>query len=83
MTVLETLTSQQHIALEDVQNKITLNKLASLKYGDEEKLNEFITLYHYYEEDIIVLCLDYGDNWEEILQILWDREFDEIIFEAL
>ena len=82
MTVLDTLTDEQKAKLEDAQNQLTVEMLEALKYGEEKELNDTITLYHYCEEDIIVLNLTEG--WEEVLQILWNHETrSDIEYEVL
>lgn len=65
--------------LDEAKKKITFEMLEALQYGDEIKLNDKYTLYHYCEEDIIVIVQ--SEPWEEILQVLYSK--DEIIFEQL
>lgn len=67
--------------LEDAISKITIARLKSLEYGEEVELNEEYTLYHYTEDDVIVL--NRTEDWEELYQILYDDEKEEIIFEKL
>jgi hypothetical protein len=67
------------IALKDAQDKATMELLNSLTYGDEVILNNMFTLYHYFEEDCIVLVLT--ESWEQVLQVLYDDE--GIIFESI
>lgn len=67
--------------LEDAMSQITIAKLKSLEYGEEVELNEEYTLYHYTEDDVIVL--NRTEDWEEILQVLYDEKTDEITFEKL
>ena len=73
------LTKEQKIALKDAQDKVTLELLNSLTYGNEVVLNSMFTLYHYFEEDCIVLILT--ESWEEVLQVLYDDK--GIIFEYI
>lgn len=80
MTILETLTERQKIALEEAQENLTIDMLESLEYGEEIQMNELITLYHYSEEDIIVLNLT--EEWEEVLQVMI-TEKGGILFEEL
>jgi len=63
----------------EAMNKITIELINSLDYGDEIKLNKKYTLYHYCEDDIIVL--NETKNWEEIFQVMLNDE--EIIFEKI
>lgn len=79
MTVLETLTEEQRISLEDVQDKVTVEMLNSLENGEEIELNDYFTLYSYTEDDCIVIVLT--EEWIEVLQVLYDSESVE--FEAL
>lgn len=80
MTILETLTERQRIALEEAQENLTIDMLENLEYGEEMQMNELITLYHYSEEDIIVLNLT--EEWEEVLQVMFTEE-GGILFEEL
>jgi hypothetical protein len=79
MTVLETLTEEQRISLEDAQNKVTVEMLNSLENGEEIKLNDLYTLYSYIDDDCIVIVLT--EEWVEVLQVLYDSE--SVVFEAL
>lgn len=65
--------------LDDAVNKITMDMVKGLQYGEELELNAEYTLYHYTEDDIIVL--NRTEDWEELYQILF--EDDKIIFEVL
>lgn len=80
MTILETLTERQRIALEEAQENLTIDMLENLEYGEEMQMNELITLYHYSEEDIIVLNLT--EEWEQVLQVMI-TEKGGILFEEL
>lgn len=67
--------------LDDAVNKITIDLVKKLEYGEEVELNEEYTLYHYTEDDIIVL--NRTEDWEELYQILYNDEDQSIIFEKL
>ena len=68
--------------LEDAINKITIDVVKSLSYGEEVELNEEYTLYHYTEEDIIVL--NKTEEWEEVYQIMFeDDKENSLILEKL
>ena len=68
--------------LEDAINKITVDVVKSLSYGEEVELNEEYTLYHYTEEDIIVL--NKTEEWEEVYQIMFeDDKENSLILEKL
>lgn len=79
MTVLETLTEEQRISLEDAQNKVTVEMLNSLENVEEIELNDLYTLYSYIDDDCIVIVLT--EEWIEVLQVLYDSE--NVVFEAL
>lgn len=81
MTVIETLTPDQLISLQDAQDKVTIEMLESLEYGEEIRLTDYYTLYHYSEDDIFVIVLDIRDEWTEVLQVLYSDT--DIVFEAL
>lgn len=81
-TVLSTLSESTLRKLEDAQDKITLDILDKLEYGEEVRLNDLIVLYKYSSEDVVVLNLATDDEWEEILQLQWDDE-GNIEYEAL
>lgn len=70
---------ENNALLTEAMEKVTIELVNSLCYGDEIKLNEKYTLYHYTGDDIIVL--NETEEWEEIFQILTNDE--EIIFEKL
>jgi hypothetical protein len=65
--------------LKEAMAKITVDMCKNMEYGEEIELIEGFTLYHYTEEDIIVL--NRVEDWTEIYQILIDG--DKIIFEDL
>jgi len=67
--------------LEDAISKVTIDIVKSLSYGEELELNEEYTLYHYTEDDIIVL--NRTEDWEEIYQTLYNEEDGKIILEKL
>lgn len=67
--------------LQDAMDKINFDMLDSLSYGDEIILNEKYTLYHYTEDDIIVIVQE--EEWTEVLQVLYSREKNEITNETI
>jgi hypothetical protein len=81
MTIIETLTEDQQEDVFNAADLITIDLLKSLDYGEEIKLTDKMTLSHYCEDEIIVLNLT--EEWEEVFQILFDTETEEIIFESL
>lgn len=67
--------------LDDAINQVTIEMLKNLTHGEELELNSEYTLYHYVEDDIIVLVK--SEDWEEVYQFLYNEEADEIIIEEL
>ena len=63
----------------DACDKVNIDMINSLGYGDEVELNDTYTIYHYSEEDIIVI--NETDEWNEVLQVLIDG--NGIIYENL
>jgi len=59
--------------LDRALEQITPRLLDSLDYGEEYKLTPLFTLYHYIEDDFIVVNLDDGRNWEEMLVVMYDN----------
>ena len=81
MTTFENLTNEQQTEILEAKNLVTLKDLTSLDYGEDVEITKNVCLYHYCEDDIIVLNLT--EEWEEVFQILFDTETEEIIFESL
>jgi flagellin-specific chaperone FliS len=79
MITIETFTEEQNKQLNEAINKVTIELLKSLTYGQEIEITKHYTLYHYIEEDIIVLNLT--EEWDEVMAVLFDGE--EFEFEAL
>jgi len=72
--------------LQEALNSINVKMLKSLDYGEERKLTPRYTLYHYTEDDVIVVNIDTEEDWEELIQVLWDCDTDEdssIIYEVI
>ena len=71
--------------LDNAIEQIDIKLLNSLDYGEERPLNNKYTLYHYTEEDVIVVnqtCDDEGNaDWTELFQVLNDGS--TITFEQL
>lgn len=65
----------------DTLDSITVEMLDNLEYGEELKLNKYYTLYHYCEEDVVVV--NETAEWNEVFQVLWDSSTKEITFESL
>jgi hypothetical protein len=81
MTKFETLTEDQRSAILKAKNLVTIENLTSLDYGEDLEITDKVTLSHYCEDDIIVLNL--SEEWEEVFQILYSTETEEIIFESI
>jgi len=67
--------------LTEATDKITFDMLINMKHGEEIELNDTYTLYHYTEDDIIVVC--YSDTWEEIFQMMYNPDTKDVFFESL
>lgn len=65
--------------LEKAIDTITIDMLNALSYSDEIELNDEYTLYHYFEDDIVVIVRTL--DWEEVLQVMWND--NEIEYEEL
>ena len=71
--------------LNNAIEQIDIKLLNSLDYGEEKPLNDKYTLYHYTEEDVIVinqtLDEDGNEDWTELFQVLNDGstiEFEQL-----
>lgn len=78
-TAIDLLTEDQRSSLEAAKNKVTIEMLNALDYGEDIDLNELFVLSHYCEDEIVVINLK--AEWNEILQVQWSD--DDIIFEEL
>lgn len=67
--------------LDKALEKITIDLLKSLDYGDEIELNEEYTLYHYIEDDFISVVRT--EDWEELFAVSYNKKTKEIFFEEL
>ena len=67
--------------IEEALDLITIEKLKLLDYGEEVQLNDCYTLYHYEEDEVIVV--NETETWTEMFQVLFDLNTKEITFEAL
>lgn len=74
MTAIKTL-------LDKSIDLVTFEKLKVLKPGEQINLTENVCLYRYIEDDVITLNLI--EDWEEVYQVLFSAEAEEIIFEQL
>lgn len=67
--------------LENALDKVTIEMLMGLEYGDEIELNEEYTLYHYTDDDLISVFKT--EEWDELFAVLYSEKTKEIVFEAL
>ena len=67
--------------LKKALNGINVQLLNSLEYGDEIQLNDLYSLYHYSEDDCVVV--NRTDDWTELVQVLWDEDDNSILFEVI
>tara|TARA_R110001632_G_scaffold70548_1_gene164293 strand:- start:933 stop:1142 length:210 start_codon:yes stop_codon:yes gene_type:complete len=65
--------------LEEAIDAINLDMLNAFEYGDEIVLNGEYTLYHYCDDDVVVVVQ--SDEWTEVLQVMWSDKGIE--YEAL
>jgi hypothetical protein len=65
--------------LQQATEKVTIELMNSMEYGEEKQLNETFTLYKYSEEDVYTIVLT--ESWDEVFQVLTDGE--RIILEVL
>ena len=69
--------------LDKALDQIDIDLLESLEYGEEIKLTDRYTLYHYMNDEVIVLVVDDGYDWSEFLQILWSEGDYRIDYEVV
>lgn len=65
--------------LDKAMEKITVEMVKNMDYGEEIELNEEYTLYHYMEDDLVVL--NETEEWEEKYTVLYDDEKNTVHFE--
>ncbi len=65
--------------LKKAMDMVTIEMLNGLTYGEEQPLNDKYCLYHYTEDDLVVL--NDTEEWEELYTMQWDNKTKEIIFE--
>lgn len=65
--------------LQQATEKVTIELMNSMEYGEEKQLNETFTLYKYSEEDVYTIVLT--ESWDEVFQVLTDGE--NIVLEVL
>lgn len=66
------LSGIQKNQIDEALKKVTIEDLNSLDYGDEILISKNVVLYHYCEDDVVVLNIQ--DEWIEVFQYLWDEE---------
>lgn len=68
MSLFDALTIDQHKSSIEATDKITVEMMNNLEHGDELKLNDDFTLYHYTGEDVFMVVLT--DSWIEVFQVM-------------
>lgn len=68
-------------SLDDALESITIEILTDLEYGEEIKLNEDFTLYHYLEDDFI--SVNHFETGTELFAIHYCIDTREISFDDL
>lgn len=66
-------------SLKHAMEKVSIEMIEALDYGEEKPLNANYIIYHYSESDVIVI--NDIHEWAEKLQVL--RDGDNLIFEEL
>lgn len=69
--------------LKRATDMLSVEMLDGLEYGAEKQLTNNFTLYHYCEDDIVVINYNTVSEWEEILQVMWNADSEEITYEEL
>lgn len=60
----------------DAIDSITIELLETLGYGEKKSLNQNYSLYHYFDDDQVVLIKT--KTWDEIACVQWNVQSDEI-----
>lgn len=80
-TQYEKLSKLYKTQIDEAIKKVTLKELNLLSYGEEILICENVVLYHYCEDEIIVLNI--LDQWIEVFQYLWNNNTKKIQIETL
>ena len=67
--------------LNNAVNQVDKNMVMSLDYGQEISLGYGFKLYHYTEDDIVVIGYECDDEYDEILQVMIDG--NSLLYESL
>lgn len=73
------LTKELRLSLDDAFDKITVDMINSLDYGEDLEVNENFTISHHSEEDCITLVLT--EDWDEVYSVMTDED-GQITFES-
>jgi hypothetical protein len=65
--------------LQDALDKVTVEMVRSMTYGEEIELNEKYSIYHYSEIEVVSIVET--EEWEEVFAVQIGR--NEIIFEKI
>lgn len=80
-TQYEKLSNLHKTQIDEAIKKVTLKELNLLSYGEEILISENVVLYHYCEDEIVVLNI--LDEWIEVFQYLWENNTKKIQIETL
>lgn len=83
MQPFENLITKMKEAMKPITEKVTVDMVQSLNYGESIMLDDIHELYHYTEEDIIVINKLEDDEHTELYQVLIDYETLQLEFESL
>lgn len=67
--------------LNNALEKLTIELLKSLDYGQEVELNDEYTLYHYIDDDFISIVRT--EDWVELYAVQYNEDSGEIDLESL
>ena len=83
MIPFEDLVIKMKEAMTPITEKVTVDMVQSLNYGESMMLDDTHELYHYTEDDIIVINRLEDDEHTELYQVLIDYETLKLEFEKL
>lgn len=65
----------------NAMSQVSYGMLVGMAYGDEVELNHGFKVYHYTEDDVIVLQYETDDDLIEVATVLIDDDKESLIFE--
>lgn len=69
--------------LTEAEDKITVELLDSMQWGETKRLNELFVLFHYHDDDVIVLAFSSGTTFYEICQVMYSKKQDDFVLEYI